>query len=108
LPVRRIDTKLVERALLISMAYLEEEPAQEILHVVEDLQRGELRLIYARDYLRGSAAVNATKTHCNYGHEFTPENTVMRGLKRACRTCRRHKDQLRSLREKEARKKASG
>lgn len=34
------------------------------------------------------AAVNARKTHCKRGHEFTPENTIVHcGGKRACRTC---------------------
>ncbi|MDX2528009.1 HNH endonuclease signature motif containing protein [Streptomyces europaeiscabiei] len=49
--------------------------------------------------LRGvaSAALNARKTHCNNGHEFTPENTYaippsksQKHGARACRTCRRH------------------
>lgn len=42
--------------------------------------------------LRGNtiAAANARKTHCKRGHEFTPENTMIRqGNKRACRTCKR-------------------
>lgn len=41
--------------------------------------------------LRGTsfAAINATKTHCIRGHEFTPENTYVRpnGGGRACRAC---------------------
>lgn len=37
----------------------------------------------------GVAAVNARKTHCKNGHEFTPENTYVRpGGDRLCRTCR--------------------
>ena len=45
--------------------------------------------------LRGEnrAAQNARKTHCKHGHEFTPENTVMKkhrgNLTRVCLTCRR-------------------
>ena len=31
----------------------------------------------------------AQRTHCNYGHEFTPENTGMRKGNRFCRTCKR-------------------
>lgn len=37
---------------------------------------------------QGLAAINARKTHCIRGHEFTPENTIVHcGGKRACRTC---------------------
>lgn len=40
----------------------------------------------------GPTAVNALKTHCVHGHEFTPENTYMEaGRYRKCRTCRREK-----------------
>jgi hypothetical protein len=36
----------------------------------------------------GEAGVNARKTHCIRGHEFTPENTIVQcGGKRACRAC---------------------
>ena len=36
----------------------------------------------------GASAINARKTHCIRGHEFTPENTKPReGDKRHCRTC---------------------
>lgn len=33
------------------------------------------------------SALNARKTHCSRGHEFTDENTRVSGGKRACRTC---------------------
>jgi len=39
-------------------------------------------------------AINAAKTHCNSGHEFTPENTRKRGEWRECRTCQREIDRL--------------
>lgn len=32
-------------------------------------------------------AINARKTHCIRGHEFTPANTITRPLGRECRTC---------------------
>ena len=36
----------------------------------------------------GPTAVNAVKTHCSRGHEYTQENTVIRkGGGRRCRTC---------------------
>lgn len=34
-----------------------------------------------------SARLSATRTHCKYGHEFTPENTVMTKTGRKCRIC---------------------
>jgi hypothetical protein len=38
----------------------------------------------------GHAAVNAAKTHCIHGHEFTPENTYRwKGSRRTCRECSR-------------------
>jgi hypothetical protein len=37
----------------------------------------------------GPTAVNALKTHCVHGHEFTPENTRMKGIRRVCRECQR-------------------
>lgn len=43
--------------------------------------------------LRGTApaAVHAAKTHCDRGHQFTPENTYLRrgrhGIQRSCKTC---------------------
>lgn len=47
--------------------------------------------------LRGSR--NATKTHCDHGHEFTPENTYVppsRPNIRDCRTCRKTNQAKRS------------
>ena len=32
--------------------------------------------------------VNALKTHCKRGHEFTPDNIYWRGHHRECRTCK--------------------
>lgn len=45
--------------------------------------------------LRGISfsAVNAKKTHCNNGHEFTPENTRLEGQGRRCLACRRARNQ---------------
>lgn len=37
-------------------------------------------------------AINARKTHCTHGHEFTPENTWLRSDgSRTCRACRRER-----------------
>lgn len=37
----------------------------------------------------GKSAENARKTHCIYGHEYTPENTGINGRYRYCRKCRK-------------------
>ncbi len=67
----------------------------------ENVRRG---VGWAGDY--GNAGKRRRRTHCNHGHEFTPENTQVRsdGLGRACRTCRlqhahegRMRDKLRAL-----------
>lgn len=45
-----------------------------------------------RDNIRrgkGLGAINARKTHCKRGHEFTPENTGTQKNGRYCVTCRR-------------------
>lgn len=41
------------------------------------------------------AALNAKKTHCKHGHEFTDENTYRRATGRACRACARRRAQER-------------
>ena len=54
---------------------------------------------------RGDMGVhNLSKTYCNNGHEFTPENTIVRrdGRGRQCRACGQ-KDQRERLRQKRAR-----
>lgn len=51
------------------------------------------------------AAQNARKTHCRHGHEFTPENTVVKMRRghpaRVCRTCRDEQNRAQWLRTKE-------
>jgi hypothetical protein len=49
---------------------------------------------------------NAAKTHCDKGHEFTPENTyIATSGERVCRTCRRAYDRRRGP-AKKARQRA--
>ena len=38
--------------------------------------------------LNGIGLINAAKTHCPAGHEYTPENTLVYSGRRECRTCR--------------------
>lgn len=62
----------------------------------------------AENIMRGVAptALNARKTHCKRGHEFTPENTyVMTNGGRTCRTCAREATRE-AQRRYRARKKA--
>lgn len=38
----------------------------------------------------GPTAINAAKTHCKHGHEFSPSNTYVNGKgNRSCRACNR-------------------
>lgn len=54
--------------------------------------------------LRSSSvtAVNARKTHCKHGHEFTPENTYRDKLGRRCRACHRLQDARHAARKRAA------
>lgn len=47
--------------------------------------------------LRGETGpgINARKTHCTFGHEFSPENTFLRAGKRYCKMCTRARDRIR-------------
>lgn len=47
------------------------------------------------------APVNASKTRCPRGHEYTPENTIFDSHGRSCRACKREKE-----RERERAKRA--
>lgn len=54
----------------------------------------------------------ATRTHCNHGHEWTPENTVMhrvRGrLVRRCRACRGRRSRQRAGQKRAQRRRGGG
>ncbi|WP_425456790.1 HNH endonuclease [Aeromicrobium piscarium] len=44
----------------------------------------------------GATAINARKTHCKRGHEYTPENTYQGNRGRECRECRANRIKARS------------
>lgn len=52
----------------------------------------------AENVRRGAAA----QTHCKYGHEYTPENTVIHHGGRECRTCNRIRSRRRYYEKREA------
>jgi hypothetical protein len=52
----------------------------------------------------GVGVLNARKTHCLRGHEFTPENTRLRRGARECRQCGRSRVDLRQGRQRDKRR----
>ena len=63
------------------------------------------RMLAGADLQRGGKDRNGNwnkeKTHCVHGHEYTPENTMLRGNgKRVCRICDR--ERVRSYRRRNA------
>lgn len=57
---------------------------------------------------KGITAINAKKTHCKRGHEFTDENTYLYKNYRCCRICRREDDKRRKLKQKYLTKEKEG
>lgn len=60
---------------------------------------------HRENVLRGTSpsAICAAKTHCDSGHEFTAENTLLRpDGSRKCRACKREGDRRRAARQREA------
>lgn len=53
------------------------------------------------------SAVNARKTHCNHGHEFTPENTYQWHGHRQCRTYQ-HRNSVAGALKQKAKRHAQG
>lgn len=51
------------------------------------------------DQVRNGKNFHAAKTHCKWGHEFTPENTWNNGRWRQCRTCLRRRARETKLRK---------
>ena len=59
---------------------------------------------HEENVLRGESpqAINARKTHCIRGHEFTPENTYPNGAGRGCLACKKWRDANRPRRKSAA------
>lgn len=70
-------------------------PGQEACHWDDDTSNNHLsnlrwgtRQANMIDRSRNGGCLNKNKTHCKYGHEFTPENTrITKEGGRVCRTC---------------------
>lgn len=54
----------------------------------------------AQDRLRHGVNPFANRTHCKWGHEFTPENTYHSSKQRQCRTCNRLRQAERAAKKK--------
>lgn len=78
---------------LLFVGPIREETIDHLCRVRNCVNPVHLEAISSRgNTLRGNgvAAQNARKTHCKYGHEFTPENTRCYGInnrQRGCRQC---------------------
>jgi hypothetical protein len=53
-----------------------------------------------RDCVEKRRHKNSSKTHCIRGHEFTPENTIIRQEVRQCRICEKNRQDSYNLRRK--------
>jgi NUMOD4 motif/HNH endonuclease len=89
-------------------------PGQEVRHkdgnranpALSNLEYG-TRSENVRDTLRHGTNYWANKTHCKYGHEFTPQNTYVNSKgSRECRTCMMRRDRERARRSATKTKRA--
>lgn len=53
-----------------------------------------------RDMVRNGNHANANKTHCKWGHEYTPENTMRQNSGRKCRECKNQGERRRYQRKR--------
>src|SRR5699024_5494412 len=87
-------TKWVHR--LVAEAFLGPAPdGMEACHRNDDCQDNRPENLYwgtrsdnLNDMVANGLHYLASRTHCKWGHEFTPENTVTAGRGRQCRACR--------------------
>lgn len=96
--VRRDGKHRALKAHRVSVALLQGDPGPVLDHICrvrECVNPEHLRAVTERENILagiGPSAINARKTHCPRGHEYTAENTVTnsRGC-RECRTCRKQR-----------------
>ena len=105
--------------VLVALAFLGPKPeGMEVRHLdgnPHNCSAGNLtwgtRSENMRDMVRHGTNLNAAKTHCKHGHEFTPENTVIITTDsgrpgRMCLTCKRKSNRLAAARIRAARRSA--
>jgi hypothetical protein len=68
--------------------------------VFPDHLRAVTQKINSTQNSNGLTAINAAKTHCHKGHEFSKENTAIRRGSRLCKACKRLYDKEWRLRKK--------
>lgn len=107
------DKKLVlaHRFIYCHVNNIELSTSQELDHICKNracVNPIHLRIVSKSENVlsgNGITAINARKTHCKRGHEFTPENTFMNGGTRHCKICAKFNRRLRWMNKSRRSKK---